>query len=175
MNQEYLSQIVKRLLWLSNYLVSISDVKSDKCSELHISFLENRIREIYNLAPKARNQSDIGLLMLETYVDPWLYRQLGIANSIESDPFLPKAIRKKVAKTIADRTDKMTTAYCNVIERYCRDLYDGKIAEDYQEVDMRIRANIGDEYRKANWGWEDARKRFIDLRADIEKYLTLLR
>jgi hypothetical protein len=175
MNQEYLRRTVKKLLWLSDYLASEFDVTSDNYSEIHIRFQERKIRDIYDLADKAKSQKDIGMLMSEAYVDPWLYRQLNMADLIKTDPFLPKEIRKKVAETYSDRAEKMGTAYCKVIEKYCKDLYDGRLKDGYEEIDRKVRGKIGQEYRKVKWGWEDAQKKINKLRQEIEEYLISLK
>lgn len=175
MNDEYLRQTVKRLLWLSDYLVSEFDVRSDNYSENHIRFQEGKIKDIYELAAKAKSQGDIGILMSETYVDPWLYRQLSMTDLIKTDPFIPKVIRKKVVEMYSDRANKMGIAYCKVIEKYCQELYDGKIIDGYEEINMKVRVEIGQEYCKVEWGWEDAERKINKLRSVIEKYLINLK
>jgi hypothetical protein len=69
----------------------------------------------------------------------------------------------------------MGRAYCKVIEKYCKDLYDGKIKVGYEEIDMKVRVKIGQEYRKVKWGWEDAEKKINKLRSEIEEYLMGLK
>lgn len=159
---------------MSDHLVSELDSTSDNYNEAHVTFLEQRIRAIYALAPKAKAQGDLGMLMAETYVDPWLYRQLNLARLIKTDPFLPRSIRVKTADMYDDRVEKMTSVYCRIMEEYCRDLYAGNVEIDIDQVDRRIRSAIGKDYCNLKWGWEDAEKKIVQLRVDIEEYLNQL-
>lgn len=175
MNQEYQRQIIKKLLWLSDYLVSEFDMNSENYRGQHIRFQERRIKEIYGLLKKAKSTKDVGVLLTETNTDPWLIRQLNTARLIETDPFLPKKIRMKVSKFYSDRAVDLGLAYSRAMQKYCRELYNGKLKANREEVDMKIRIEIGEEYSKVKWAWEDAEKKINQLRTEIEKYLASIK
>ena len=175
MNKEYQRQIIIKLLWLSDYIASEFDMNSENYWGHHIRFQELKIKEIYGLLKKAKTNNDLGILLNETNTDPWLVRQLNIARLIETDPFLPKEIRKRVSKTYSDRANEMGLAYSRVMEKYCKELYDGKLKDEYEEVDMKIRVEIGEAYQKVKWSWEVAEKKINKLRSEIEEYLNSLK
>jgi len=141
----------------------------------HIRFQEIKIKEIYGLLKKAKSSKDVGILLNETNTDPWLVRQLNIAGLIETDPFIPKGIRKRVSKIYSGRANEMGLAYSRVMEKYCRELYSGKLKDGYEKVDMKIRVEIGEEYKRVKWSWEDAQKKINKLRSEIEEYLNSLK
>jgi len=175
MNQEYTRQTVKKLLWLSDWIVSEIDSKSDNYWDNHLKFIDGRVEKILTELEVAQNAKSLSLLTTELWIDPWLYRQHNTARLIRTDPFLPKQLRVKVADYYDKRVSAMADIYNKVMTRFCNDLYKGKLKDRNSELKIIAWTRLGDVYFKKGWGWEKAEKRIEELRADIEKYLTNLK
>jgi len=175
MNPVFLRQTVKKLLWLSDYIVSEHDSTSDNYWENHMKFIFGRVRKITELLEEARNLEKTEILTSELYVDPWLMKQENLARRIYTDPFLPKQIREKVANFYSDRAVEMGMVYTKVMSQFCTDLYKGKIRDINSELKIQAWGKLGDVYFKKGWGWERSAKRIIEMRGEIENYLTNLK
>ena len=175
MNQEYLRQTVKKLLWLSDYIVSENDSRSDNYWENHLTFIYGRVQKLTELLQEAKELKKIEILTIELYVDNWLMRQNNLARLLETDPFIPKKIREQIANFYTQRAVQMGLIYTKVMGTFCQELYEGKIRDNVSELKMQAWIRLGDAYFKKGWGWEKTEKRIIQLRSQIEKYLTSLK
>ncbi|HAY35231.1 MAG TPA: hypothetical protein DCY06_13965 [Bacteroidetes bacterium] len=175
MNQEYTRQTVKKLVWLSDWMISEIDSTSDNYWDKHSKFVHEKIGKILSLLEVAKNSKDLDLLTSELWIDPWLYRQHNISNLIFTDPFLPKQLREKVSKFYGERVIAMSTIYTTVMTKLCSDLLKGKLKDTDSEIKSTAWIRLNDSYHKKNWGWEKTHKKIESFRGDIEKYLTTLK
>ena len=175
MNQEFSRQTVKKLLWLSDYIVSEKDSASDSYWENHMKFIFGRVQKIIDLLEEAKNLGKTEILTSELYVDPWLMKQQNVALLLSTDPFVPKQIRKKVSDFYLERVVEMSLAYTRVMTRFCADLYEGKIKDNNSGLKIQVWVRLGEEYLKKGWGWERTEKRIIELRGVIGTYLKNLK
>lgn len=174
MNQEFSRQTVKKLLWLSDYLVSEKDSASGNYWENHMKFIFGRVQKIIELPEEAKNLGKTEILTSELYVDPWLMKQQNMAYLLSTDPFVPQQIREKVSNFYLERVVEMSLAYTRVMSRFCADLYEGKMTDTNDELKIQTWAKLGDAYFKKGRDWERTEKRIIELRSDIESYLINL-
>lgn len=175
MNQEYQRQTVKKLVWLSDWMISEMDSTSDNYWDKHSKFIHEKIGKILTLLEAAKNSKDLSLLTSELWVDPWLYRQHNISNLMFTDPFLPKQLREKVSKFYGERVAVMSTIYTTIMTKFCSDLLKGKIKDMDSEVKLMAWMKLNDGYQKKNWGWERTHKKIESFRGEIEKYLMSLK
>jgi adenylate cyclase len=174
MNAEYLGQVVKRLFWLSEYLISERDPTSSNYYENHMKFIFERVQKIIELTEEARNLDRTAILTSELYMDPWLMSHYDLANRIETDPFLPRQIRKNVAQFYSDRTNEMGTIYGDVMSEFCIDLFYRKVIDTNLDLKIHAWAKLGEAYVDNGWGSETNIERIRALRAEIEEYLSNL-
>lgn len=175
MNQEYQRQIIKKLVWLSDWMISETDSTSDNYWEKHTKFIYKKAGKILSLLETAKLSRDLGLLTNELWIDPWLYRQHNYSNLIFTDPFLPKELREKVSKFYGERVVTMSIVYTKVMTKICSDLLKGKLNCTDSEVKSTAWIRLNEAYHKKNWGWENTHRKIESLRGDIEKYLLTLK
>lgn len=175
MNQEYQRQTIKKLVWLSDWMISEIDSTSDNYWDKHSKFIYEKTGKILSLLESAKLSKDLGLLTSELWIDPWLYRQHNVSNLIFTDPFLPKQLREKVSKFYGERVIVMSTIYETVMTKLCSDLLKGKIKDTDSEIKSTAWIRLNEAYHKKNWGWEKTHKKIESFRTDIEKYLISLK
>ncbi|WKZ59212.1 MAG: hypothetical protein QY309_15260 [Cyclobacteriaceae bacterium] len=175
MNQEYARQTVKKLVWLSDWMISEIDSNSENYWNKHSKFIYERIGKILSLLGEAKLNKDLSLLTAELWVDPWLYRQHNLSNLIITDPFLPKQLREKISKFYGERVVVMSTIYTSVMIKLCSDLLKGKLKDVDSEIKSVAWIRLNESYQKKNWGWEKTHKKIESLRGEIEKYLINLK
>jgi len=175
MNQEYIQQTVKKLVWLSDSLISEMDSTSDNYFGNHMKFIFARVKKIISRLDSAKGLKTPVYLTSELWIDPWLYRQLKLSDMILTDPFLPKQIREKVSKFYSKKVNDMTDVYGKVMGKFCSDLFKGKIKDLDFEIQIQTWAKLGEGYRQKGWDWEKTQIKIEELRGDIEKYLLNLK
>jgi hypothetical protein len=161
MNQEYQRQTIKKLFWLSDWMISEIDSTSDNYWDKHSKFVHEKTGKILSLLEEAKNSKDLDLLTSELWIDPWLYRQHNISNLIFTDPFLPKQFREKVSKFYGERVIAMSTIYTTVMTKLCSDLLKGKLKDTDTEIKKTAWIRLNDTYHKKNWGWEKTHKKIV--------------
>jgi hypothetical protein len=175
MNQEYTRQIVKRLRWLSDLLASEVDSRSKYSWHNHFVFIDKRIDKFLKKLDKSKSIKSVDWLTNEVWVDRWLFHQHLNAKLIKTDPFLPKALRVKIADYYEKRTSKMADIYCKVMIKFCEDLYNGKLTGSSSKLKDVAWKRISGAYFKGGWNSEKAENKVNEFRADIEKYLIELK
>jgi len=175
MNPEFLRQTVKKLLWLSDYIISEKDSTSDNYWENHMKFIFGRVQKIIELLEEAKNLKNTEVLTSELYVDPWLMRQQNVAYLLSTDPFVPTQIRERVASFYLKRVAEMSTIYIQVMTRFCKDIYNGKLRDINMELKVQAWGRLGDAYVTKGWGLERTEEGIIKMRGEIEAYLTNLK
>lgn len=175
MNQEYSGQIVKKLRWLSDLLISEVDSRSKYSWHNHFVFIDKRIDKYLNKLEKARITKSLDRLTNEVWVDRWLLHQHINAKLIKTDPFLPKELRVKISNYYEKRASSMADIFTKVMTKFCTDLYNGKITGLDQKLKNVAWERISGAYFKKGWDSERAEKKAEEFRAAIEKYLTALK
>lgn len=174
MNPEYKRQIVKKLLWLSEWMIAELDSNSPHYWNNHMQFIFGRVDAINDHLRKAKNRKAAETFGTELWVDPWLSRQHNIANLMESDPFLPKILRKKIADFYGNRVADMSVIYAKIMTQFALDEI---LTRDRKRTNKKVNCwtKLNDAYYEKGWGWESSHNRIIKFRQDIELYLTKLK
>jgi hypothetical protein len=175
MNQEYSRQIVKKLLWLSDLLISELDSRSKYSWHNHFMFIDKRIDKYLKKLEKSKTIKSLDWLTNEVWPDQWLLQQHITAELIRTDPFLPKELRVKISNYYEKRASSMADIFTKVMTKFCTDLYNGKITGLDQKLKNVAWERISGAYFKKGWDSQRAAKKIEEFRTDIENYLTDLK
>lgn len=174
MSSEYKRQIVIKLLSLSDWMISELDSTSANYWNKHMHFVNQRVDAISVRLKKSKTIKKNFPIRGELWIDPWLYRQHNFSNLLDSDPFVPKNLRRRISSFYGTRVVDMSLIYTSVMTKFFTEQWP---IDNEKSADKKANCwvQLNDAYYQEGWGWENTHKKIIQFRYDIEQYLTRLK